>query len=191
MYTIKKNLPSPHIHNNQTNYHNLLTNNNNLNKNIIQPGELISANPSGGINPESLDKDILFFLFTCKATGYLWSIPSNSKTSSAFLEALIIVNNFINTYQFKIKILQTDSENNLKNQIQHITSTPNQHYQNLIERHMQTVIKGISTILHSKSFLREACTYTFLSVKKSITKYKNKKQKTNHPTKYLLKTKQI
>ena len=153
----KKNLPSPHIHNKQTNQASYKES-----KKTYQPGEYISTDPSGEINPLSLDKDNIFYLFTCKATGYLWAIPSNSKTSEAFLEALTIVNNFIITNNFKIKFLQTDSENNLNSkliddylslkQIQHIISAPNQHYQNLVERHMQIIIKGTSTLLHSALF---------------------------------------
>jgi hypothetical protein len=128
------------------------------------PGECISADPSGTISPLGPNGEAIFFLFKDIGTGYLIAVPSKTKSSEAFLEALRAVLVFFKRHGCTPRILRTDYENNLKSaevdaylaseQMTAQHSAPYRHFQNSVERDMQTVIKGTSTLLHGQPWLR-------------------------------------
>lgn len=120
------------------------------------PGECITADVLPRLNPTSIHGDNYIFVFEDIATGYLWTIPSKNDDSSAFLEALLMVYNFINAHNRKLSILRTDGGSNLTSKQvhnwlsdHHITaqfSAPYKQFQNEVERHVQTMIINNSTI---------------------------------------------
>lgn len=128
------------------------------------PGECISADPSGSISPAGPRGEKIFFLFKDVGTGYLHAIPSKTNDSESFLEALKQVVKFYKRYGHKPRILRTDHGNELKTAAvddflvsekmspQH--SAPYRHFQNSVERDMQTVVKGTATLLHAQPWLR-------------------------------------
>ena len=131
---------------------------------LYTPGECISADPSGSISPAGPKGEKIFFLFKDVGTGYLHATPGKSKDSDSFLEALKQVIKFYSRYGHKPRILRTDYGNELKSAVvddflatvgmvsQH--SAPYRHFQNTVERDMQTVVKGTSTLLHAQPWLR-------------------------------------
>ena len=131
---------------------------------LYSPGECISVDPSGTISPAGPKGEKIFFLFKDVGTGYLHAIPRKSKDSDSFLDALKQVIKFYTRYGHKPRILRTDYGNELKSAAvddfiatvgmvsQH--SAPYRHFQNSVERDMQTVVKGTSTLLHAQPWLR-------------------------------------
>lgn len=129
-----------------------------------EPGECISADPSGTISPVGPNGETIFFLFKDVATGHLHAVLSTNKDSDSFLKALKLVIKFYKRHKCKPRILRTDFENNLRSaavddfladmQMVAQSSAPYRHFQNSVERDMQTVIKGTSTLLHAQTFLR-------------------------------------
>ena len=128
------------------------------------PGECISADPSGSISTAGPKGEKIFFLFKDVGTGYLHAILSKTNDSDSFLEALKQVIKFYKRHGYKPRILRTDYGNELKSAIvddflaiekmvaQH--SAPYRHFQNSVERDMQTVVKGTATLLHAQPWLR-------------------------------------
>lgn len=131
------------------------------------PGQAITCDVVPNINPISITNDISFFVFTDIATGYIHCILTKSKNSNAFLEALALVLQFYNTYNCSTTtIMRSDMESNFisseveeylsRHHISHEYSGPYTHQQNPVERYIQSIIKGTSTVLHSQLFLSPA-----------------------------------
>ncbi len=130
-----------------------------------KPGECFSCDPAVKINPIGFEGSDCFFLFKDLATGYLHAILSDSKKSSAFIDAFKKVLDFYVKYKcHPTAILRTDSESIfLSQEVTHFlhekmielqTSAPERRFQVSVERDMQTVFKGLSTVLHGQQFLR-------------------------------------
>jgi len=138
------------------------------------PGECIVGDPVPAISPQAMGGETCTFEFVCMGTGYLHSIPSRNKTSQAYIEALDIVIEFYKSHKYITRVVRTDAEFNLRSELtdryladRHIQaehSTPFRHHQNGVERHIQTVIKGVATIMHAQPWLRaDAWTYALYS----------------------------
>jgi len=130
-----------------------------------KPGECFSCDPAVKINPKGFDGNDCFFLFKDISTGYLYAVITDSKKSSAFTEAFQQVLNFFARHKcVPTQILRSDSEaiflsSEVKEflQTRHIesqTSAPDRHFQVSVERDMQTLFKGLSTMLNAQPFLR-------------------------------------
>jgi hypothetical protein len=128
----------------------------------LQVGELISGDIIGKIQPPTRDGDIYFYLFVDKKTGYMKMYTA--KTKDGFVTALEDVINHFQKYGPKIKFFSSDSEQIMKwgpvkqllenKGIQSEYSLPYAHYQNLVERYVQTITKAVSTIVHGQSLLK-------------------------------------
>lgn len=129
------------------------------------PGECFSCDPAVKINPQGFDGSDCFFLFKDLSTGYLYTVFTESKKASAFIEAFKeVLSHFAHYHCAPASILRTDSEaiflsaevntflteRNMKLQ----TSAPDCHFQVSVERDMQTVFKALSTMLNSNPYLR-------------------------------------
>ena len=87
-----------------------------------------------------------------------------AKTKDGFVTALEDVINHFQKYGHKVKSFRSDSEQIMKwgpvkqllenKGIQSEYSLPYAHYQNLVERYVQTVTKAVSTIIHGQSLLK-------------------------------------
>jgi hypothetical protein len=128
----------------------------------LQVGELISGDIIGKIQPPTRDDDVSFFLFVDKKTGYVRAYTA--KTKEGFVTALDDVIKHFRNYEHQVKFFRSDSEQIIKwgpvrqllqeEGIQHECSLPYAHYQNLVERYVQTICKATSTILHGQSLLK-------------------------------------
>lgn len=149
----KRNVESPHDHSHDSEP-----------RRQWLPGECISCDPVISISPVALDGEIGFFSFTDVSTGYLHCVPTKSKSSTAYIEAVQQVHNFYLRYGLIIRVIRTDAEFTLHSAmsdqflaslgIRKEHSTPYAHYQNIAERYIQTIIKGTSTLLHGQPWLR-------------------------------------
>jgi hypothetical protein len=128
----------------------------------LKVGELLSGDIVGKIQPPTKDGDIYFYLFVDKKTGYVKAYTA--KTKNGFVTALEDVINYFGKYGHQVKYFRSDSEQIMKwgavkqllekKGIASEYSLPYAHYQNLVERYVQTITKAVSTILHSQSLLK-------------------------------------
>ena len=128
----------------------------------LAPGELISADPVGKISPPTRHGHQWLFLFKDMATGRVHTFTASSK--DAFEGAFLQVVDYYKARGYKSKVLRTDSELVLNSssmqqamvdaQVTHQCSAPYRHFQNSVEREVQTYIKGVSLLLHSQQWLQ-------------------------------------
>ena len=133
-----------------------------------RPGDIISADYIGPIKPTSSTGYTGFFLFKDVCTGYGHCVCVSSKATEHFLDALTHTLAFYSHNNLRVRILRTDDENILQsravehycnlphNSIKLESSIPYQHWQNSVERDVQTVVRGVSTLLHAQVFLSAA-----------------------------------
>ena len=125
------------------------------------PAEVISADPIFKIYPESYDKDLGAFLFADEATGFLHVFVGRHK--SQFFDCLKIVERWYRSWNCSMKYLQTDleavvmskdiSEWCLNNHIHQRQSVPYEHWQNFVERDVQSFNKGVAALMNDQKFL--------------------------------------
>jgi len=128
---------------------------------VVTPGSVISCDPVP-VSIPGVFGEIWIFLFKDIATGYWHEYSGKSKTE--FVENLIDVIKWYKKQDHTCLILRTDSEWVLTSadvakvlddyDMTSQRSTPYHHYQNSVERDVQTMIKQISTLLHDQSLLK-------------------------------------
>ena len=126
------------------------------------PGEVISADPVGKISPPTREGHQWLFLFKCMGTGRVHTFTA--KTKDAFPDAFRQVYDYYTTHGHKPKVLRTDYEKLLDSteirealRERHMVSqhsAPYRHFQNSVEREVQTYVKGIALLLHSQQWLQ-------------------------------------
>ena len=122
---------------------------------------LISGDIVGPITPTARDGSKYFFLFVDRRTSY--NHVSTSKSKDGFITALKHCYEWYKAQGFTIKAFRSDSENiivsggvqeYLKTQVvDRQFSLPYAHWQNLVERHVQTVVNVTTTVLHDQRLL--------------------------------------
>jgi Reverse transcriptase (RNA-dependent DNA polymerase) len=125
------------------------------------PGEVLSADPVP-VSPLGDNGEKWFFAFKDIATGYDHCPVGVSKTE--FLKFLKLEVAFYELHGKVVKVLRTDDEAVLKDpavmaflaekKIIAQRSVPYQHYQNSVERDVQTIIKGVSALIHGQYLLK-------------------------------------
>ena len=130
-----------------------------------RPGDILSADSVGKISPASREGHEFFFIFEDVCTGYLHIFLS--KTKVGFVVALRHVVTWYKTRGWTPKVLRTDQGKELMssevqafldgNQMIPEYSAPYCHWQNSVERDVQTVTRGVSAMLHSQPWLRADC----------------------------------
>ena len=125
------------------------------------PGEVISADPVGPINPSTKEGYKYIMLFKCVNSGYLHAFAV--KTKDYFLSCLKQVIDWYTARGCLPKILRSDNDTVIlsedtqkylvEKQILQQLSAPYRHFQNSVEREVQTVTKGISLLMHSQAWL--------------------------------------
>ena len=128
----------------------------------IIPGHTISVDPvpitQKGPNGE---RWIMFFEDVC--TGH-WLFRL-TKTKDVFPTVLDEILSWWEAYGWKVKIVRTDDESVLDSEesrkvmakhgnVARQSSVPYQHHQNIVERHVQTLVKAIATLLHAALLLK-------------------------------------
>ena len=128
----------------------------------LRPGDIISGDIIGKISPAAKNGDCYYFLFADVKTGYEHAFTSATKCG--FLTALKMVVTWYQNQGFNPHTFRSDSErvltmgdvaNYLK--VEHIKpehSAPYAHWQNFVERYVQTTNKGVATMLHGQRFLK-------------------------------------
>ena len=130
----------------------------------IAIADVISGDIVGPIDPPTRTGHKYFFLFVDKRTRFLHVFTSPSK--DGFITSLKQVYTDYKMKGHTIKGFRSDSENIMIEgkveefiNAQNITPThslPYEHYQNLVERHVQTVVKLVATILHDQQLLNDS-----------------------------------
>ena len=128
----------------------------------MKPGECISGDIVP-ISPPAHDGSTMFFLFADVATGFM--VAYTAKAKNSFLTAFIKAINTFRRYGHEVKMFRSDAETVLKdgemgqyleaNGLFHETSTPEAHYQNFVERYVNTAVRATATLLHSQPFLKD------------------------------------
>lgn len=135
----------------------------------------------GIISPATIDGYKYFWLFKDVCTGFNHVYLSANKDSNTFLEALDECITWYRSHSKTVKKLRTDDEPLFKAaniveylrrpdiNIKHQSSVPYCHWQNAVERDVQTIVKGTSTLLHSQPWLGanqwNLALYHFISIR--------------------------
>ena len=137
--------------------------NSGLNSRTAKPGEIISIDPVGPISPKSKNGFTLLWVVIDLATTYQWFFFSNNKRSSTVVEIIRNVIYDLKFYDKCLKIVRSDAEEIFNSSdvlsfleeqgIKHQTSVPYEHYQNRVERAIQSDVRAISTLMHSQKWL--------------------------------------
>lgn len=122
---------------------------------------LVSGDIIGPITPIARDGSKYFFLFVDRRTSYYHVTTSKSK--DGFITALKYVYEWYLSHGHTIKAFRSDSENIMVHGevadflqakvVDQQYSLPYAHYQNLVERHVQTVVNAVGTIIHDQPLL--------------------------------------
>ena len=127
----------------------------------VYPGEVVSVDISPSTIP-STEGYTMAFVFCDQALGYLHVFGAKSKTE--FLKFVKIVYKYYRRHGYIMKKLCSDDEYVLKSaevknwleengNIEKLSSNPYQHWQNLVERYIQTINVGTAALLHDQLFL--------------------------------------
>ena len=128
-------------------------------------GEVICVDDFGPVNPATYSKRNRGFLFKDVASHKLFTSIESSCNSQTFINALEQVVKYFQQYGHTVKVIRSDyssiylSEESTtwltEHGIRMESSTPYQHWQNGVERDMQTMIKAVSTMLYTSTFTRK------------------------------------
>ena len=136
----------------------------------LRPGEIISCDDVP-VSPVSLDGFDTFFIFRDTKTRTLFTFTTTDKGEDTYLSCLIDVrayfvqkyrmnpdwgvqpvmtvrSDYMKTYDSK-KVRKSYKDNDCTCQF----SSPYQHWQNAVERDVQTVIHNMSAVLHTNEFV--------------------------------------
>ena len=126
----------------------------------IPPGYCVSGDIVP-VNPPASDGSTMFFLFADVRTGYMMAYTGKAKSS--FLDAFIQLVEHFKRWGHQIKAFRSDAETVLKdgkmgeylnaNGYIHELSTPEAHYQNFVERYVQTIGRFTAALLHGQDIL--------------------------------------
>jgi hypothetical protein len=129
----------------------------------LKPGEIVYADPSGPISPPTREGHRWFTLFVDAATNHM--LVYTHKTRDGFEWAYQETIKYYKARGYNPKILRTDNDTVADSlsmeealvdfQMTHEHSAPYRQFQNgKVERHMQTVCKGVSLLLHSQPWIQ-------------------------------------
>ena len=127
----------------------------------IPPGFCVSGDIVP-VSPPAYDGSTMFFLFADVRTGYM--IAYTGKAKDSFLEAFKKVVEYFRRWGHEVRAFRSDAETVLKDGRMgdylrehgyiHELSTPEAHYQNFVERYVQTIARFTSAILHGQDILQ-------------------------------------
>jgi len=127
-------------------------------------GECISADNIGPISPASINGSTALFMFRDTKSRMIFTYPIKSANEVQYLSCLNKVLDYFESFGHKTKIIRTDyfktflsnlSRDQYKvRNIEHQTSTPYQHWQNAVERDVQTCKHNVSAVIHGQDLLR-------------------------------------
>ena len=132
------------------------------------PGDIISLDPNGPVTPRAQNGMSLWFLFKDVATSMNHVVFANEQSTDTVQAAVTHVFDWYKSHGYSPKILRTDYAkvplsrdfqawilDKYGTRVQ--SSAPYCHWQNAVERDVQTIINGTSVLLHSQKWLRGDC----------------------------------
>lgn len=127
-------------------------------------GECISADNVGPISPVSIDGFSALFIFRDTKSRLIFTYPIKSASEEQYLTCLNKVIDYFKSFNHVTKIIRTDyfktflsklSEDlYTKRHLEHQSSTPYEHWQNAVERDIQTCKHNVSAVIHGQDLLR-------------------------------------
>jgi hypothetical protein len=136
-----------------------------LNSMNCSPGEIVSMDPSGVINPFLANGDRLFYLFKDSRTEFNHVFSAKDQSEESTKGVICRTLEWYIKQGCKPKILRVDAARTLTSvslrawiwkrfKVEIQTSIPYSHWQNPVERDMQTVVAGASALLHGQEWLQ-------------------------------------
>ena len=129
-----------------------------------KPGELLSCDNVGPVNPKSFEGYTQAFIWRDTCTKRMFSHSDSEASEDVYLEGLEQVRQYYKKHGIRIKIIRTDDFTSFKSRkvrdyytkhgIERQSSTPYQHWQNSVERDIQTMIHNISAVIHGSLLMR-------------------------------------
>jgi hypothetical protein len=139
-----------------------------LSSRTAKPGEIISMDPCGPVTPAAQGKYPYWFLFKDVATGMDHTMTATNLNTETWKAAVVQTFDWYRSYGVTPKILRCDADriplsNDFKKwlldtygaRVQH--SLPYTHYQNAVERDVQTVVTGVASLMYGQHWLRADC----------------------------------
>ena len=130
-------------------------------------GQIISLDPVGPITPMSMGGYTLMWCVYDIGSSYTWVYFSKTKEAAVVIQILEMVLADLLFFGKVLKIVRTDAEEIFSSRevleflqargIKSQFSVPYEHYQNRVERAIQHLVRGISTLMHSQRFLPASC----------------------------------
>ena len=131
---------------------------------FYQPGELLSCDNVGPVNPKSFEGYTQTFIWRDTAAKRMFSYSDSKATEEVYLEGLEEIRLYYKTRGIRIKVIWTDVFTTFKSRkvrnyyakhgIERQSSTPYQQWQNSVERDIQTMIHNISAVVHGSLLMR-------------------------------------
>jgi hypothetical protein len=129
-----------------------------------KPGELLSCDNVGPVNPKSFEGYVQSFIWRDTSTKHMLSHSDKEASEDVYLKGLEIIRLYYKKYGTKIKVIRSDNFTKFKSRkvrayyakygIGRQSSTPYQHWQNSVERDIQTIIHYISAVVHESILMR-------------------------------------
>jgi len=132
------------------------------------PGEIISMDPQGPVTPMTSRGHKLWFLFKDVGSGYDHTVFASDQSMQSVKEAITFVFDWYVKHGKTVRILRSDHMKvalsdefqawifeKYGTTCQH--SIPYCHWQNAVERDVQTVVAGTSVALHAQQWLNASC----------------------------------
>jgi len=132
-------------------------------KKTYKPGQYISCD-NISVNPAALEGETDAYIFTDLGTGKIFSYPTTAINTTTYIHYLNRVRRHYKHLGYKVENIRTDyftvflskKANKFYDRygIRYQSSTPYKHYQNPVERTIQTIIGYVAAIIHGTDFLR-------------------------------------
>jgi hypothetical protein len=130
-----------------------------------RPGEIISMDPQGPVSPATREGFSIWFLYKDVCTEYDHVITAKDQSTVTVKNATTVVFDWYLAHGCKPRILRCDFNkvvvsDEFRSWLLHTygarveNSVPYAHWQNAVERDVQTVLNGVSTLLHAQRWLR-------------------------------------
>ena len=129
-----------------------------------KPGELLSCDNVGPVNPKSFEGYKQSFIWRDTSTKRMFSHSDSEASEDVYLEGLDTIRLYYEKHGIRIKVIRSDDFTTFKSRkvrayyakhgIERQSSTPYQHWQNSVERDIQTMIHNISAVVHGSILMR-------------------------------------
>ena len=129
-----------------------------------KPGELLSCDNVGPVNPKSFEGYKQSFIWRDTSTKRMFSHSDSEASEDVYLEGLDTIRLYYKKHGIRIKVIRSDDFTTFKSRkvrayyakhgIERQSSTPYQHWQNSVERDIQTMIHNISAVVHGSILMR-------------------------------------